>query len=302
MTRKQRKSDGPQIGTSDVGPPEGATVAVTADRPADPPADPPAGQGYTIVELAALSGVGVPSIHHYRRKGLLPPPLSTESKRFLFGSGHVEALRLIRLLRTRWGFSLDTIAELLPELLATDRSGPLTDEEWDRLLKSSRVRSDPTLPMARLLVAARERFAQDGYEVASVAQICHDAGIAKGSFYVYFKSKHDLFLAAVLSTVDAVGDRLDTIDVPMSEGKAERELAALLKPFVPLYLEVILRDLRGETEATGLALGITEGIAGRLSPHLMARGQSTLKAGHRVASAAWIRLLRPALGLRQIGD
>jgi AcrR family transcriptional regulator len=293
MTRRRRDpAPAPDEDSEDTGP-----VAVVAPEVVE------ADQArYTIVEVAALSGVGVPSIHHYRRKGLLPPPVAKESKKLLFGREHVEALRLIRLLRTRWALSLDTIGELLPGLLATERTGPLTDDEWNRILQSSMVRADPSVPMARLLAAARERFARDGYAAVSVAQICEDAGMAKGSFYLHFESKHDIFLAAALSTVDAVGERLDSLGEPMSEGRAERELAILLKPFVPLYLEVILRDLRGETDATGLALGITEGIAGRLSPHLMAKGQAALKSGRRVAGAAWLRLLRPSLGVRHLGD
>ena len=301
MTRKHRAPSPP---SGEVPGPPGAVLEESAPVPR---VAPPAGGAtdapcYTIVELAALSGVGVPSIHHYRRKGLLPPPVAKESKRFLFSRAHVEALRLIRLLRTRWGLSLATIGELLPELLAIERTEPFSDEAWNQILRSKVVRAEPSLPMARLLMAARDRFARDGYGAVSVAQICEDAGVAKGSFYLHFESKHDIFLAAALSTVDAVGNRLDTLGEPMSEGRAERELAILLKPFVPLYLEVILRDLRGETDATGLALGITEGIAGRLSPHLMAKGQAALHSGQRVATAAWLRLLRPALGLRHLGE
>jgi AcrR family transcriptional regulator len=257
---------------------------------------------YTIVELAALSGVGVPSIHHYRRKGLLPPPLAKESRKFLFGREHVEALRLIRLLRTRWVLSLATIGEVLPDLLAIEREEPFSEDAWNQILESKVARARRSAPMTSLLVAARDRFGREGYEAVSVGEICEDAGLAKGSFYLYFESKHAIFLAAALSTVDAVGEGLDMLGQPMSERKAERELVELLKPFVPLYLEVILRDLRGETDATGLALGITEGIAGRLSPHLMAKGQAALKTGRKVANAAWLHLLRPTLEIRQTGD
>jgi AcrR family transcriptional regulator len=296
MTRRHKTPSGDPGEESEPGP----QIADVATPPAVAP--PPEGPRYSIVELAALSGVGVPSIHHYRRKGLLPAPVAKESKKLLFDRRHVEALRLIRLLRSEWALPLDTIGELLPGLLAMEHDGPRTDEEWNRVLRSSVVRADPPDTMARLLSAARERFARDGYAAVSVAQICEDARVAKGSFYLHFESKHDIFLAAALSTVEAVGERLDSMGEAMSEGRAERELAILLKPFVPLYLEVILRDLRGETDATGLALGITEGIAGRLSPHLMAKGQSALKSGRRVAGAAWLRLLRPALGLRHAGD
>ena len=294
--RKQRSPSGPPADEPQAGgglphaPVKGA-VPTTARPPV-----------YTIVELAALSGVGVPSIHHYRRKGLLPPPIAKESKRFLFGREHVEALRLIRLLRARRGLSLVTIGEVLPGLLAIERDQPFSEDTWNQILESKVARAPRSAPMTSLLVAARDRFAREGYDAVSVSEICEDAGIAKGSFYLYFESKQAIFLAAALSTVDAVGEGLDTLGRPMSEQKAKRELVELLKPFVPLYLEVILRDLRGETDATGLALGITEGIAGRLSPHLMAKGQAAVTTGRKVANAAWLRLLRPSLGIRQVGD
>ena len=68
----------------------------------------------SVAELADQSGVPVPSIHHYRRLGLLPDPTSVEAKRFLYDERHVETLKLVRLLRDRWRLSLPSIGELLP--------------------------------------------------------------------------------------------------------------------------------------------------------------------------------------------
>jgi AcrR family transcriptional regulator len=271
-----------------------SSVAAMAPAPTAPTVE----RLFTIIELSALTQIQVASIHHYRRKGLLPPPVPSGTKKLLFNRDHVEALKLIGLLRSQWRLSLDAIGELLPQLLAVERQEPFSVDTWNTILRAHLVRADPSQPMARLLVAARDRFAKDGYAEASVSQICEDAGIAKGSFYLYFPSKHDLFLAAALSTVEAVGNGLGTLDQPITERTAEREVAALLKPFVPLYLEVVIRELRGETDVTGLTLGITEGIAGQVSPHLLGKGQAALKAGRRVANAAWLRVLRPALGLR----
>jgi AcrR family transcriptional regulator len=42
--------------------------------------------------------------------------------------------------------------------------------------------------------AALQRFSQYGYNAASVADICADAGISKGAFYHHFASKQALFL------------------------------------------------------------------------------------------------------------
>jgi AcrR family transcriptional regulator len=252
----------------------------------------------TIAELADQSGVPVPSIHHYRRLGLLPDPTSVEAKRFLYGERHIETLKLVRLLRERWRLSRPSIGELLPELLAVERAEPYSIEMWDQIVTMYLVRSEPSLPAARLLSAARQAFASEGYATVNVGQICEAAGIAKGSFYRYFDSKHDIFLAAALSTVDAVGEGLDTLSEPMTETKAVAELATLLKPYVPLYLEIMTRELRGEKDVAGIASGITEGIAGRVSPHLRAKGHAALSAGRRVADNALIRLFRVSMGMR----
>ncbi len=48
--------------------------------------------------------------------------------------------------------------------------------------------------------AARIVFARYGYQDATVEHVVHEAGLARGSFYTYFSSKHDLFrhLAGVI--------------------------------------------------------------------------------------------------------
>jgi AcrR family transcriptional regulator len=51
-----------------------------------------------------------------------------------------------------------------------------------------------------LIAAARTIFERDGYLFARLGDISKEAGVAVGSFYVYFASKHDIF-AAVLEQV-----------------------------------------------------------------------------------------------------
>lgn len=46
-----------------------------------------------------------------------------------------------------------------------------------------------------LLDAATRVFARKGYWSASIADIIHTAGVARGTFYLYFPSKLDVFLA-----------------------------------------------------------------------------------------------------------
>src|SRR5690348_5501206 len=50
---------------------------------------------------------------------------------------------------------------------------------------------------ALLLQRARTVFEQRGYGAASVADIVTAAGVARGTFYVHFKSKREIFIALV---------------------------------------------------------------------------------------------------------
>lgn len=45
-----------------------------------------------------------------------------------------------------------------------------------------------------LLAAARRRFVQDGYEATTVSAIVRDAGVAQGTFYLYFRTKEQVLL------------------------------------------------------------------------------------------------------------
>jgi AcrR family transcriptional regulator len=50
----------------------------------------------SLSDLVERSGVPASSIHHYRRTGLIPPPVRQAGNRFLYDETHLEALRRIR--------------------------------------------------------------------------------------------------------------------------------------------------------------------------------------------------------------
>lgn len=57
----------------------------------------------------------------------------------------------------------------------------------------------PSLALAtktKLLNAALKLVRTNGYEATSVDDLCRDAGVSKGAFFHYFKSKEDLAVAA----------------------------------------------------------------------------------------------------------
>jgi len=58
---------------------------------------------------------------------------------------------------------------------------------------------------AKILESAIKLFSNQGFNKASVDDICKEAGISKGAFYHHFKSKQELFLALLdgwLTTID----------------------------------------------------------------------------------------------------
>ena len=60
-------------------------------------------------------------------------------------------------------------------------------------MTATRARRTETEPVrrAQLLKAARKVFRAKGYDGASVSEIVREAGVAQGTFYLYFPSKRD---------------------------------------------------------------------------------------------------------------
>lgn len=246
-----------------------------------------------------MTGVKVPSIHHYRRAGLLPPPHEVAPNRFEYGEVHVEALLTIRLLRERQGLSLATIRDVLPGLLVTQHEEAFRTEMWDDVIAAHVRETEPTKPPARLLASAREAFSRHGFYRTNVGDITEEAGMAKGSFYRYFCSKEEIFLAAVRSLPDAVDESLRgqnraTGSTPFV--RSARQLEVVFEPFLPLLLETATRELHGEPGHQDLTKEVVAAIAARAARHLrspVGAGRST----QRAVESSIFHLLERTLGL-----
>lgn len=60
-----------------------------------------------------------------------------------------------------------------------------------------------------LIDAARAEFAERGLEAARVEDVTRSAGVSKGSFYLHFESKEQLYELIARSFLDEIGERLD---------------------------------------------------------------------------------------------
>jgi AcrR family transcriptional regulator len=63
---------------------------------------------------------------------------------------------------------------------------------------------------AEILEAARRVFAEKGFEQASVDEIAHAAGVAKGTVYLYYPSKRELYWEALKSGLESMCTELES--------------------------------------------------------------------------------------------
>lgn len=92
-----------------------------------------------------------------------------------------------------------------------------------------------------ILAAALEEFSAHGFEAARLDDMARRAGVAKGTIYLYFKDKEELFQALVRSFISPVVGALEQVshvDAPLPA--VVRELAEL---FVREIVETRRRDI-----------------------------------------------------------
>ncbi|RPH61574.1 MAG: TetR/AcrR family transcriptional regulator [Chloroflexi bacterium] len=104
-----------------------------------------------------------------------------------------------------------------------------------------------------IMESALRRFANYGYNAASVDEICTDAGVSKGAFYHHFPSKQAIFLALLeswLLSVDATLQSALQPTVPATLVKMADMLPDIFTAAdgrLPMFLEFWLQASRDET-------------------------------------------------------
>ncbi len=80
---------------------------------------------------------------------------------------------------------------------------------------------------AEILEAARRVFGEKGFEDASVDEIAHAAGVAKGTLYLYYPSKRDIYWEALKRGLEALCEQLEA--EVNAAGNAEAKIRAFVK-------------------------------------------------------------------------
>jgi AcrR family transcriptional regulator len=104
----------------------------------------------------------------------------------------------------------------------------------------------------RILQAAEERFALEGYDATGVAEICQEAEVSKGAFYHHFGSKQEVFLELLANWLSEMDKQLALLgkatgNVPdriLSMTRVVRAVLQAAQRGLPIYLEFWSRALR----------------------------------------------------------
>jgi AcrR family transcriptional regulator len=89
-----------------------------------------------------------------------------------------------------------------------------------------------------ILDAARTVFSRQGYAQTAVDDVAEEARIAKGTLYLYFKSKEELYLAALVSDLRAMA----------AEGRREIEAVDTFREKLRAFLRVRLNYCRSHED------------------------------------------------------
>jgi len=93
---------------------------------------------------------------------------------------------------------------------------------------------------AKLLAAGEAAFFEKGFHHTGIQEVLKAAGVPKGSFYYYFKSKEDFGIQVVEAHARTYDDRID----PILENRSVSPLARLRDVFEFLIADFTDRGLR----------------------------------------------------------
>lgn len=72
---------------------------------------------------------------------------------------------------------------------------------------------DPSLRREHILAQAAKLFGEKGYHATSISDIIQSAGIARGTFYLYFQNKRAIFEEVLDDLVVRIKERIRVVDI-----------------------------------------------------------------------------------------
>lgn len=133
-----------------------------------------------ISELSELTGVSASTIRYYLREGLINPPVRTGKTMAYYDEGHVKQLELIKEIQDGEKLPLRFVKKMMEKIEKETLSGQQGSIRTNR--------------REEIIKAACSLFREKGYENTSITDIVDRARVGRGTFYLNFENKEELFI------------------------------------------------------------------------------------------------------------
>ena len=87
-------------------------------------------------------------------------------------------------------------------------------------MKSPRVK-DKEARIKEIQIAARKVFFEKGYQDATIEEVAKVAAIAKGTVYLYFRNKDDLYISLMEPVTKLIGEKLRGLQADMDKKRVK---------------------------------------------------------------------------------
>lgn len=161
---------------------------------------------------------------------------------------------------------------------------------------SARQRKDPEVRRAELVAAAAALFAEQGVGDTAVSDIVKTAGVAQGTFYLYFESKDDVICAVVEELIDRMVEHIEEALADPDRRAVEKleAMAAALLEINDEPYEVELMAIFHRPDNMPIHDRVMRSLVPRLMPHLAAIIEQGVDEGDFVSedpeTSAWFVL------------
>jgi AcrR family transcriptional regulator len=231
-------------------------------------------QGYKLAQLCRTADFHPSTVHYYLKIGLLHKPHKVGLGVYLYDDSHLKTLKKIRRLRRSENLPLSDIKDRLmsdPEIPSQALATGVPDTDPGRPEDSPLVRrlERDGHTRTKILQTATELFSKRGYEGTRISDITDALDMAKGSFYLHFTDKRELFIACIERLAYVIVPEHKWEDIANEQDYTVRQAkraVAFLKAF-PSYAGILnLVKVAAMGEDKSLAKKAKEAFAGIVKP------------------------------------
>ncbi len=131
--------------------------------------------------LCRATNLSRSTVYQYLRSGILHPPKKEGPTQSRYDETHLRQIKKIRYLREQKKMSIPDIQKM-----------------FDVEKPNRTAESDTSDGLKKLIIdKALELFSKSGFAKTKITDITNELNLGKGTFYLYFKSKEELFLESI---------------------------------------------------------------------------------------------------------